>query len=163
MADGSGATLGFSEALDLVKKQLDQTWATKASLEQRAINLITTSGVLVTLSFGFVAAVTKGHSFSNFRYDEKVVLVIALAFFAGSALTALSINVPTTLHAPELWDIFGVPLSEPTDEEPVKRLKNALDAANEVNDAKAMKLAGAFVLQLLAIAALAIVVGIVAS
>jgi len=154
--------LGFTEALELVKGQWAQVWITKSSLEQRAINLITTSGVLVTLSFGFVTAVTKSHNSSNFTYSEKVVIVIALAFFAASALTALTINIPRTYQTPSLWDVLGVP-SGNVESDPLSRLKTALEENNRLNDTKAMRLAGAFLLQLLAIATLAVVVGIVAS
>lgn len=157
-----GETFTYSDALQFVNQEWTRVWNTKSSLEQRAITLITASGVLVTLAFGFTAAVTKGTSFKNFDMTEKVFLVISLAFFALSALIALTVNIPKGYSVPDFRDVLGI-TTEPIDGAPLQRFNAALKNAKTENSAKALRLTYAFCSQLAAIATLAIVVGIVTS
>jgi hypothetical protein len=152
----------YSDALAFVNQEWSRVWATKSSLEQRAITLITTSGVLVTLAFGFTAAVAKGTSFSNFDPAERAFLVVSLALFALSALVALTVNMPKGYSVPDFRDVLGIG-GAVVEGKPLDRLDAALKAARDENDKKALRLTLAFCSQLAAIAALAVVVGIVTS
>lgn len=155
-----GTDFAYRDALAFVNREWDRVWDTKSSLEQRAITLITASGVLVTLAFGFTAAVAKGQHFSNFTPAERIVLVISLALFASSALIALIVNQPKSYPDPDFRDILGIS-STPIEGKPLQRFDIALEEAHLVNDKKALRLTYAFGAQLAAIAALAVVVGMV--
>ena len=151
-----------AEALSFVNNEWARVWATKASLEQRAITLITVSGVLVTLAFGFTTAITKGKGYANFDTVERAFLVVSLALFAVSALIALLVNVPKGYSVPDFRDVLGVSGVE-VEGTPLSRLDGAIERAKELNDTKALRLTYAFCAQLAAIATLAVVVGIVTS
>lgn len=184
----ANGAFGSSDALAFILKEWDQLWDTKASLEQRAITLITTSGVLVTLAFGFAAVVAKGKNFGNFDRAEKVALSVSLFLFACSALIALYTNVPKSWSVPDFSDLLGIskgtppmgidikpreaaakpgltggPNTESTTETitPLTRLANAIATNTQLVDKKARLLTGAFLVQILAIAILAIDVGVV--
>lgn len=159
----TGESFTYSDALKFENQEWARVFSTKASLEQRAITLITVSGVLVTLAFGFTAAITKAASFTNFDLTEKIFLVISLAFFALSALIALTINIPKGYSVPDFRDLLGIPTDKPIDGAPLERLHAALTSARGENSAKALRLTYAFCAQLAAIATLAVVVGIVTS
>jgi hypothetical protein len=151
----------FSDAFKFLNQEWNRVWSTKSSLEQRAITLITTSGVLVTLAFGFTAAVTKGKSFANFDPVERGFLVASLALFTFSALIALAVNIPKGYSAPDFDDVLGINVEKTFRRKPLERFDVALKAARERNNKKAQLLAVGFVFQLLAIIMLAVTVGIV--
>jgi hypothetical protein len=87
---------------ELVNQELAREFARKESLERRGITVITASGVLVTLAFGFATAVAKGHHYANFTTPEKIVLDIALAVFILSSLFALLTNTPRNYGVPQI-------------------------------------------------------------
>jgi hypothetical protein len=148
-----------SEAMEFIQREWERVWMAKSSLEQRAITLITASGVLVTLSFGFSAAVAKGTHFANFTRPERIVLVTALGFFAFSALTALFVNEPEGYSAPEVDDLITLPANSQFMAR--QRLSGAIDKARMANGDKATMLVAALWLQLAGIALLAVAVGLV--
>ena len=180
-----------ADARDFVVKEWQQLWDTKVSLEGRAITLITTSGVLVTLTFGFAAAVAKGKHFGTFDNAEKTALSIALGLFALSAAIALATNFPKSWAVPDFSELLGIektvlrgrssaerqgepPKTPPAPPDPIalhdftpmspmQRLQNAIGANTELIDSKARLLAAAFLVQICAIVILAIDVGIVVS
>jgi hypothetical protein len=156
----NNSSFTFADALAFMTGEWQRVWATKESLERRAITLITTSGVLVTLAFGFTTAVAKGKGFSNFTHAERIVLVVSLVFFAFSALIALIVNLPNSHAVPDFSDVLGIGTG-PISPEPLKRLDDALQAGHAENDSKAVRLTLAFCAQLIAIATLAVVVGMV--
>ncbi len=80
-----------SAYLALVESQLKEERDRKASLEQRAIAVITTSGAIVTLTFGFTALVTNGFNPNAF---VKVALTVALVLFAVAAGLGVWANRP---------------------------------------------------------------------
>jgi len=131
---------------------------TKASLEQRAITVITTSGVLVTLAFGFAAAITKAQNFKNFTEEERVLLVAALSLFCIAALIALLINVPKSYDSPAISDMLAGATPKAI---LANRVLAAVDNAREINNRRASSLALAFAAQMLAVLVLAIAVGVV--
>ena len=65
----------------------------KASLEQKALGVITSSGVLVTLLFGF-ASLTKSQQSAGLPLLARVVLLAAMAAFLVAILESLRINRP---------------------------------------------------------------------
>jgi hypothetical protein len=79
--------------------ELKIEWDRKNSLEQRAITVVTTSGVLVTVVFGFTALVQKGTNFVALLDHQKVPLIISLCFFVASALLAVIVNAPAPYSA----------------------------------------------------------------
>ena len=164
MSDDSGG-LGQAGARAFVVDEWRRVWEIKASLEQRAIVLITTSGVLVTLAFGFTAAITKSGRSANFTRPERVILTVAVALFICSAITALTVNVPKGYDVPDYQDVL-LPTAEHSEATvasipPDRRLLNAISVGRQLNDAKAYRLTYAFGLQLLAIATLGVVVAVV--
>jgi hypothetical protein len=160
---GGDGSITFSDALQFLNQEWNRVWSTKSSLEQRAITLITASGVLVTLAFGFTTAITKGKSFTNFDPVERGFLIASLALFTFSALLALGVNIPRGYSAPDFDDVLGIDVEKPFIRKPLGRFDVALKAGRERNNKKAQLLAVAFVFQLLAIIALAVTVGIVTS
>jgi hypothetical protein len=159
-AAGDG-NMAFSDALAFLNQEWNRVWSTKSSLEQRAITLITTSGVLVTLAFGFATAVTKAKTFTNFDPIERGFLIASLALFTISALIALGVNFPKGYSTPEFDDVLGINVEKGFRRKPLERFDVALKAARQRNTKKARLLAVGFFFQLLAIIALAVTVGIV--
>lgn len=135
LRDSYQAALGRCARPKFFNREWNRVWDTKASLEQRAITLITASGVLVMLAFGFTAAVAKGTHFANFTPDERIVLVISLALFTLSALIALIVNQPKSYPDPDFRDILGIS-PDPIVGTPLQRFDTALEAANTLNDKK---------------------------
>jgi uncharacterized protein with PQ loop repeat len=160
VTDVTGDRFVFEDAKKFILSEWDRVWKTKASLEQRAITLITVSGVLVTLAFGFSTAITKSSKHANFTPAERIVLVIALALFAISAILSLVVNMPYHASVPDLSDVLRI-----TDRvipgAPLERLDAAIEDVKAHNYFKANLLALAFSVQLAGVATLAVVVGIV--
>ena len=149
---------------ELVDQELVREFARKDSLERRGITVITASGVLVTLAFGFATAVTKGHAYANFTTAEKIVLDIALAFFVLSAIFALLTNTPRNYGVPQIQALSSSSGSEPDEaisEELLGKLISMLETARHSNDNKARALFISMYLQLTAILLLGVAVGIV--
>jgi len=82
---------------DLLEEEQERELQRKASLEQRGVTVITASGALVTIVFGFASLVTKGTPFANFSTPEKVFLVIALAMFVLASYFGASANFPRAM------------------------------------------------------------------
>lgn len=151
---------------ELVDQELVREFARKDSLERRGITVITASGVLVTLTFGFATAVTKGNHYTNFTTSEKIVLDIALAFFILSAIFALLTNTPRNYGVPQIQALRTSPGSngspdEAISEELLGKLISMLEAARHSDDNKARALFISMYLQLTAILLLGVAVGIV--
>ena len=145
--------------LAFMQSEWGRIWQTKTSLEQRAIALITTSGVLVTLVFGFVAAVTKSKNLANFTSDEKILIGVALGLFVACAAIALWINVPKSWDVPQFPETLGRSPSdwglEPSNLVPIDRFVKAADQNWETIDTMSRRLAVAFLVEILAILTLA--------
>src|ERR1700733_11338887 len=104
---------------ELVDQELVREFARKDSLERRGITVITASGVLVTLTFGFATAVAKGQHYANFTTPEKIVLDIALAFFILSAIFALLTNTPRNYGVPQIQALRSSPGSTGSPDEAI--------------------------------------------
>ena len=83
---------------DLISQTIDveskAEWDRKSSLEQRAINIITSSGVLVTLAFGFTTLIQRGNNFQSLVGHDRWMLAVSVSLFVAAALVALFINFP---------------------------------------------------------------------
>jgi hypothetical protein len=85
----SAAVVKFLEA------QLAEERATKKSLEERALSVITTSGGITTLLLALGALVTDSDTF-ELPDAARFLLVLALAAFVAAAILALIVNAPAT-------------------------------------------------------------------
>jgi len=95
------------EYADFIAAELTEARATKASLEQRAIGLVSASGVFVTVLFGLIAFLTRSDSFALPGQAEPP-LYASLALFGFAAVLALMANAP--------GEYQGVNRGEPDDE-----------------------------------------------
>lgn len=154
----------MASRIDFVEREWSRELARKGSLEQRAITVITASGVLVTLMFGFAAAVAKGQNFANFSNSEKVLLAIALFFFIASSISGIMANTPRNYGAIPLDQLRPQPGSpdKPIDDETLEGLMiQALKSARVADDDKARALTWAIGLQVVAIFVLGLTVVLV--
>jgi hypothetical protein len=157
-------TGGGPEYGDFYQKLVEGQTARKASIEQRGLAVITTSGTLATLLFGLVALLSKPTAF-ELPTQARGPLVAALVAFVVSALFALLTNVPlnyenVVVEDPEtevrqLW--------QDTQEEArialtVTRVK-IFKRARTLNERKAWLLLLAMLAEFVAIIAVAIAVG----
>jgi integral membrane sensor domain MASE1 len=91
------------EALDLaIDNELRQARDRAASLEQRATAVVTTSGVLVSLMFGFWTLI-KGKQITNLPEAPRILLALALVLFICAAIIALFVIMPRNYPAQSFW------------------------------------------------------------
>jgi hypothetical protein len=91
------------EALSLaIDKELQQARDRAASLEQRALAVVTTSGVLVSLVFGF-SAVIKGKEITHLPIIPKALLSLALISFVAAAAISLFTIMPRRYSVESEW------------------------------------------------------------
>jgi hypothetical protein len=145
----------------LIDAQLREERALKASIELRAAAVITSSGVLVTLLFGFRALVDqRGADFGDFA---RWLIAGSLAAFVGAAVAAILANRPRSyeeadvnaldrLTSEEFWLAALTLGTRRSAELNVSVLRRARTA----NASKARALAWAFGFQLLAIGLLSL-------
>jgi hypothetical protein len=74
--------------------ELEQERARRTSLEQRAMAVVTSSGVLVSLVFGFGAVVKGQGAVPRFPTGARVLLALALLAFVAAAVMSLITNRP---------------------------------------------------------------------
>jgi hypothetical protein len=91
------------EALDsIIENELRQARDRAGSLEQRAMAVITTSGVLVSLVFGF-GTLIKGKQITGLSDAPRVLLVLALISFVATAIIALFTIIPRNYPVESGW------------------------------------------------------------
>ncbi|AZQ35916.1 hypothetical protein EJ357_22545 [Streptomyces cyaneochromogenes] len=83
------------EMSELVKNQLEIVRARRASLEGRAVAVISSAGVLVTLQLALVTAFSGGQDLS---VSSRVLVGISSTFLALSCLGAILVNLPRRSH-----------------------------------------------------------------
>jgi hypothetical protein len=83
--------------LDLAVDQLSEERARKESIEQRAVIVISSSGVLVSLQFAIAAVRTRLQTFVIPK-PVSPLLISSIALFIIAAALALAINVPLRRH-----------------------------------------------------------------
>jgi hypothetical protein len=91
----------------LVATELSEARAIKASFEQRALALVSASGVFVTALFGLAAFLGRG-AHLPVASNARPPLYAALGLFVVAALLSLAVNAPTKY--------LGI-ASEPDDEQ----------------------------------------------
>src|SRR6266508_7034471 len=84
---------GFLAYADLVKEQLAAEESRTASMEARAISVLTTSGGLVSLLLALAALVSTRKDF-RMPVAGRAVLLVAVALFLLAALAAISVFSP---------------------------------------------------------------------
>jgi hypothetical protein len=91
------------DALDAaMDTELQQARDRAASLDQRAMAIITTSGVLVSLAFGF-GTLIKGKQITSLPAAPKTLLALALLSFVAAAIAALLTVMPRSYPAESEW------------------------------------------------------------
>ncbi|TFV53160.1 hypothetical protein [Blastococcus sp. TF02A-35] len=138
--------------------------ARKASLEQRGLAVITTSGALATLLFGLTALVSGAEGFDLPR-QAGGPLGVALVAFAVAALLALLTNVPLPYANAALGDTADElrVLWSKGREHALKLITGTrvkmLKRARAMNDVKAWLLIAAMLAEVIGVGAVAVAVG----
>lgn len=87
------------EFLSFLDKAIDREWTRKASLETRALALLSSNFVIVTL---FLAVFDKLSALSNLHQGAaKTVVLFALSANTVSVLLALAAVIPRTISSPK--------------------------------------------------------------
>lgn len=155
---------GIYDYDDLLRDELAAEDTRKASLEQRGLAVITTSGALVTLLFGLAVLSTSGKHPVHLSPVANGALGLALGFFVLAALAALFTNQPMDYKQASPKDIAdlvnaGVMASPNEARKDVAGARiDELSAARAKNGMKATVLAWA--LRFETIAVLAVAVGV---
>ena len=155
---------GIFDYDELLKDEVAAEDARKDSLEQRALAVITTSGVLVTLLFGLSALSTKSEATFDLSGFASVVMAFAVALFIGAAILALMVNRPMDYIGAKPDDIEALLNETPTPSGEAARKDVAfarvieLRAARTNNGKKADALLWAMKLEVAAAAAVAVAV-----
>ena len=90
-------------ALDVaMDTELRQARDRAASLDQRAMAIITTSGVLVSLAFGF-GTLIRGKQITSLPLAPKILLSLALMSFVAAAIAALVTVMPRSYPVESEW------------------------------------------------------------
>ncbi len=152
---------------ELIGEQLAEERERKTSLEQRGLAVITTAGVLVSLLLGLAAVVTSAKGFAVPDL-ARYLLAVALALFLGAAVTGIVTNWPRKyievadsdlerLTQPNLWEGPVLVGSRRAAEVRVMILRKA----RAINRAKARVLNWAMVLEVAAVAVVAVSVAVI--
>jgi hypothetical protein len=152
----------------LIDAQLAEERANKSGLEQRALGVITTSGILATLVFGVAAFATQGQRLTLHPPDQAL-LASALACFVAAAVAALLAVLPRKYEEAGVDRLKGrVSRDEwfQTDVVEAYRLDakvgvDIIAASRTANYSKAKCLYTAVILDVLAVACVASAVGLV--
>jgi hypothetical protein len=86
----------------LIADQLAEERARKTSLEQRALAVITTSGVLVTLLIGLAAFVKQASTMAHVGDMSRRLIVAAAGGFIAAAVLALMVVSPRKYNEADL-------------------------------------------------------------
>ncbi len=97
--------------LDLINDQLTQERGAKASLETRAIGVVTTSGTLTTLLFALAALVTKSDAFALPR-AARYILLAAVVAFVVAIVEALLVARPASYQEVTIDSLEAITTAE---------------------------------------------------
>lgn len=164
IASGSIAGDAYGQ---LIKEQLDYDRAVKASLEQRAVTVITTSGVLVSLLFALAATVTDIEGFEP-PFAARVLLAFAMGSFLVAAILGIAVNRPRDYEVTGqaglrriIEEQFWVGPSEIGSRRSAEVRVDMILSAREANRRKGKLLLGAMVLEVAAVALVGIAVAVI--
>jgi hypothetical protein len=151
----------------LVADQLADERAKKSSLEQRGMAVISTSGTLVTITLGFVALATRAETYV-LGAPVVVLLVLALVGLVLAAATGLVVNLPARLpvvDARELAEVARTGWNDDPGPEAVRAehevLAQLLTDLRQVNQRRARLLFAALLVEVTALAVMAVAVVVV--
>jgi hypothetical protein len=143
----------------LIDGMVAETRATKASLEQRGLAVITTSGALVALLLGIVAIV-KGANGYVIPGLAALLLAVALVLFGAAAIAGLIVNWPRGYQEVKVADVRALVENQAEWEGPAvaaqresaSALLNVVEAARSLNNGKGRWLKRAMTLEVVAVA-----------
>ena len=147
--------------------QLEDERSRRTSIEQRGLSVITTSGVLVTLLFGFSALVTGNASF-RLENTARLFLELSLTSFVAAAVLGIITNWPLPyspvgeedlkrLIRPEFWHRSISPAARRVAEDQIETLVEM----HRSDNFRGQVLLAAMVVEILAIILLACSVGVI--
>jgi hypothetical protein len=135
-------------------------------MEQRAVTVITTSGVLVTLLFALVGVFTARDDFA-LPDRARPALIAGLAFFVLAAICALIVNLPRGHDAPSIEGLKRVLKHQWHDEPWVARRRVGLtrviviESYKKQNETKGFYLKLAIGAEALGVASIAVAVALI--
>jgi hypothetical protein len=130
-------TEGYQIYADFLKSLVDAEASRKASLEQRGIAVITTSGILVTLLYG-LATITTSSKTLHLPPGSIDWLKASSVMFVLAAVTGIAVNLPLLYGQAKLteedlqkaWDDTAPDAQATVTSVRIKRLKAAQRANN---------------------------------
>ena len=139
--------------------------ARKASLEQRGLAVVTTSGAIVTLLFGLVAVLTKTVTFELPKAGEQP-LFWSLILFTVAAVAGVGVNVPLNYRNVDLsdearfWRWWDAPARSGDERIAITRVR-AYQRARKFNGVKAWVLVAGVAAEVVAVGLLAATVAVI--
>jgi hypothetical protein len=151
---------------DFIEKELDDQRVSKASMEQRCIAVVSTSGILVTLLFGFAAIARKSDQF-RIPASARNWFYLALGGFVIAAVAGLLGNSPRTYRGVKSAALERLLREKWSDPPRIARRRVAATQVviyhsyRKVNRFKAFMLAGAIGSEVIAVMFLAVAIALV--
>lgn len=143
----------------LIDTQLAEERRAKDSLEQRGLAVITSSGTLVSLLFGFAALVESATSL-RLSAPTKVLLIASMILFISAVILGVFVNRPRDYEDVPAGALKTL-VKEWTDRDPIEASREVADvlvriiaAARKSNDKKSELLSRAIALEVFAVVAL---------
>jgi hypothetical protein len=149
---------------DLIGQQLTEERASKTSIEQRGMAVITSSGTLVTLLLAIAALVTSTKTFA-LGTVPKVTLGVSLVAFVVAAILGILINFPRSSYQEAKLDDVKKLVDDPAEwkasfevgsQDTAAASLDILRAMRTVNTDKAQSLQRAMIAEIVAIGLLAV-------
>ena len=151
---------------EYIKAELDLQHERKASLEQRGMAVITSSGALVSLLFALGAVITGAEDFS-LPSGARAWLYAAVVLFVAAALGALFTNAPLK-YVTVTPDALRASMKEHLGDSEERAHKNValtrvkvFEDTKRKNDLKGKVLLAAMAAEVLAVGCVAVAVGLV--
>jgi hypothetical protein len=129
------ASSGSSVYLTFIKEQVAAQDARKASLEQRGIAVITTSGTLASLLLAFAALVTASKDFALSACAHDFVVAATIAF-ALAAVAAVLTNIPVLYAGVNVEQMRALLRDKWADEQATAEQRTAATLVNVIASAK---------------------------
>jgi hypothetical protein len=156
----------FDTYAEFLKDEIAAQDARKASFEAKGLAVITTSGALVTLLFALAALSTQQAQTFVLPKGAQDWLRLALIAFFAAAVAALITNLPLWYQAPNVDDVKKLFIEDADD--PNAALKNVglarvavANSAEHANNIKGWVLVAAMVLEVVAVALVALAVNVI--
>jgi Kef-type K+ transport system membrane component KefB len=159
--EGDGGTYAA-----FIEKELEDQRASKASIEQRGVAVVSTTGILVTLLFGF-SAIARDSEKLDVPSSAHLWFYLALAAFVIAASLALLANIPRKYQGPKPAVLMAVIRTKWGDPSNIARRRVSstriamIESYQQVNRWKAIALAFAIGSEVAAVLFLAVAIGLV--